>query len=150
QRDGLYAKAPLPCSLVFHEIHRALDFSWLLRLLVPAQKRQGKLGLLEVHSRLYCALALMVNPGGDRGCQWPGDEVRHVEAERVQMRRVQACCCNADVAFPGGLCAERFLPCHCERDSRESRGAFERHAGLVEVQREMPVIDIVTAEDLRY
>jgi hypothetical protein len=150
QRAGLYAKVPLPCGLVSHELHRALDFSWLVRRLVPTQKWQGELSLLEVHSRLYGALALTVDPGGDCGCQWPGDEVRHIEAERVHLRRVQARCVDADVTFPGGLCAERFLPCHCERDSRESRGAFERHAGLVEVQREMTVLDIVTEEGLRY
>ena len=73
-----------------------------------------------------------------------------VKAERVQMRRVQARCGDADVAFPGGLCSERFLPCHCERDSRESCGAFERHTGLIEVQREMTVLNTVTAEGLRY
>src|SRR5262252_905810 len=50
QRAGLYAKVSLPCGLVFHEIHRALDFSWLVHRLVPAQKRQGELSLLEVHS----------------------------------------------------------------------------------------------------
>src|SRR5215471_18368393 len=43
QRAGLHAKVPLPCGLVFHEIHRALDFSWLVRRLVPAQKWQGEL-----------------------------------------------------------------------------------------------------------